>query len=64
MIAQLSAGNFFGEMAYFSKDAKRNATGVAITDIVVRRISTEDFEKSPILQKVFAELATRRTWAV
>jgi CRP-like cAMP-binding protein/class 3 adenylate cyclase len=63
-IAQLSAGDFFGEMAYFSKDAKRNATVVAITDIVVRKISTEDFEKSPILQKVFAELATRRTRTV
>jgi class 3 adenylate cyclase len=61
IIAQLSEGDIFGEMAYFSKDEKRNATVVADTDIVVRKISTEDFKKSPILHRVFAEIAKRRT---
>lgn len=61
IIAQLSEGDIFGEMAYFAKDKKRNATVVADTDIVVRKISTEDFEKSPILHRVFAEIAKRRT---
>ena len=64
ILSQLSEGDIFGEMAYFSKDRKRNATVVAMTDIVVRKISTEDFEKSPILHKVFAEIAKRRTLAV
>jgi class 3 adenylate cyclase len=64
ILSELSEGDIFGEMAYFSKDGKRNATVVAITDIVLRKISTEDFEKSPILHKVFAELAKRRTHAV
>jgi CRP-like cAMP-binding protein len=63
-LSQLSEGDIFGEMAYFSKDGKRNATVVAMTDIVVRKISTEDFEKSPILHNVFAEIAKRRTPAV
>jgi class 3 adenylate cyclase len=61
ILSQLSEGDIFGEMAYFSKDGKRNATVVAMTDIVVRKISTEDFEKSPILHKVFAEIAKRRS---
>ena len=61
IIAQLSDGDIFGEMAYFSKDKKRNAAVVADTDIVVRKISTDDFKKSPILHRVFAEIAKRRT---
>ena len=61
IIAQLSDGDIFGEMAYFSKDGKRNATVVAEMDVVLRKISTEDFEKSPILHNVFAEIAKRRT---
>lgn len=63
-LAQLSEGDIFGEMAYFSKDKKRNATIVAITDIVVRKISTEDFEKLPVLQKLFAAIAERRSTQV
>lgn len=59
-IALLTEGDIFGEMAYFSKDRKRSATVVAMTDIVVRKISTEDFEKNPILHKIFAEIAKRR----
>lgn len=60
MIARLSEGDIFGEMAYFSSDRRRSATIVAVTDIAVRRISTEDFETTPILHSLFAEIAKRR----
>ena len=60
VIANLSEGDIFGEMAYFSTDRKRSATVVAKTDIVVRRISTEDFEKAPLLHNLFAEITKRR----
>ncbi|MBP1750634.1 MAG: hypothetical protein H6Q52_3173, partial [Deltaproteobacteria bacterium] len=59
-IAELSEGDIFGEMTYFSPERLRSATVVAITDIAVRKISSEDFEKTPILQRVFSELAKRR----
>jgi len=59
-IAQLSDGDIFGEMAYFSNVRKRSATVTATTDIAVRRISTEDFEKTPMLHSLFAEIARRR----
>ncbi len=48
-IAQLSDGDIFGEMAYFTDDRRRSATVVAMTDIAVRRISTEDFERTSSL---------------
>lgn len=59
-IAELAEGDIFGEMAYFSPDGKRSATVVAITDIAVRRISTEDFKKTSILHNLFSEIARRR----
>ncbi|OPX99944.1 MAG: cAMP-activated global transcriptional regulator CRP [Syntrophorhabdus sp. PtaB.Bin047] len=61
IIAQLSEGDIFGEMAYFTNDRRRSATVVAMTDIAVRRISTEDFERTPVLHSLFAEIARRRT---
>ncbi len=63
-IAQLSEGDIFGEMAYFTDARRRSATVVAMTDIAVRRISTEDFEKTPMLHGLFAEIARRRVRAV
>jgi class 3 adenylate cyclase len=60
-VAHLSDGDIFGEMAYFTNDRRRSATVVAMTDIAVRRISTEDFEKTPVLHNLFAEIARRRT---
>jgi len=60
-VARLSDGDIFGEMAYFTNDRRRSATVVAMTDIAVRRISTEDFEKTPVLHSLFAEIARRRT---
>lgn len=60
LIATLSDGNVFGEMAYFSKRKKRNATVIAKTDLVMRRISSEDFQKLPIIVKIFHRIAQGR----
>jgi len=60
LLATLAEGDIFGEMAYFSKIRKRNATVVAKTDLVVRRISTDDFKKLPIIGKIFKRIARRR----
>ena len=59
-IAELSEGDIFGEMTYFSTERLRSSTVVAKTDIAVRKISSEDFEKTPILQHLFSELVKRR----
>lgn len=59
-IAELSEGDIFGEMAYFSPEGRRSATVIAVTDIAVRRISSEDFEKTPTLQHLFSQLAKKR----
>ncbi len=64
IISRLSDGDIFGEMAYFSDDGKRNATVVAETDVVLRRISTEDFENFPILHSLFAEIGKKRASTV
>ena len=60
IIATLGSGSIFGEMAYFSKQRKRNATIVTASDVVLRRISTKDFEKFPVIQKIFKRLASQR----
>ena len=60
-IAILSAGTIFGEMAYFSQEKRRNATVVAHTDVVIRRISSEDFEKLPVIMKIFEQIAMARS---
>jgi class 3 adenylate cyclase len=60
LIATLVAGNVFGEMAYFSKKKRRNATIIANTDVVVRRISNEKFDSLPIIKKIFKRIALKR----
>jgi class 3 adenylate cyclase len=60
LIATLAAGNVFGEMAYFSKKKRRNATVIANTDVVVRRISGEKFDTLPIIKKIFKKIANKR----
>lgn len=60
LITTLTAGNVFGEMAYFSSARTRNATVVANGDVVLRRISGEDFEKLPVIMKIFKQIATKR----
>lgn len=60
VLATLGSGNIFGEMAYFSRDRRRNATVVAASDVVLRKISNDDFEKFPVIQKIFKRIASRR----
>jgi hypothetical protein len=60
LIATLAAGDVFGEMAYFSKKKRRNATVIANTDIVVRRISGEKFDTLPVIKKIFQKISNKR----
>ena len=60
LITTLVAGNVFGEMAYFSRRKRRNATVIANTDVVVRRISSEKFDTLPIIKKIFKKIASKR----
>ena len=60
LITTLAAGNVFGEMAYFSKKKRRNATVIANSDVVVRRISGEKFDALPIIKKIFKKIASKR----
>lgn len=60
LIATLAAGDIFGEMAYFSKEKRRNATIVANSDVVLRRISTDDFGKLSTIRKIFKRIAEKR----
>jgi hypothetical protein len=60
LLATLAEGDIFGEMAYFSKIRKRNATVVAKTDLVVRKISSADFRKLPVIEKIFQRIAQGR----
>jgi class 3 adenylate cyclase/CRP-like cAMP-binding protein len=60
LLATMEAGTIFGEMAYFGKEKKRTATVLAKTDVVLRRISTEDFKKLPVIIKIFERIATAR----
>jgi len=47
LLATLGEGDIFGEMAYFSKIRKRNATVVAKTDLVVRKYRVPISESCP-----------------
>ncbi|MGB3224524.1 MAG: cyclic nucleotide-binding domain-containing protein [Desulforhopalus sp.] len=60
LLATMEAGTIFGEMAYFGREKKRTATVVAKTDVVLRRISTEDLKKLPVIIQIFEKIATAR----
>jgi len=60
VIATLGSGSIFGEMAYFSKQRKRNATVVTASDVVLRKIANRDFERFPVIQKIFKRIAFQR----
>ena len=60
LITTLTAGNVFGEMAYFSNQRKRNATIIANTDVVLRKISGEEFEKLPVIKQIFQKISLKR----
>ena len=59
-VAVFSEGSIFGEMAYYNKEKKRNATVIADTDVVLRKVSNEDFERLPVIKKLFYRLARKR----
>jgi class 3 adenylate cyclase/CRP-like cAMP-binding protein len=60
LLATMEAGTIFGEMAYFGREKKRTATVVAKTDVVLRRISTEDLKGLPVIIQIFERIATAR----
>ncbi len=59
-LAVFSEGSVFGEMAYYNKEKKRSATVIADSDVVLRKVSNEDFEKLPVIKKLFYRLAKKR----
>ncbi len=60
LLSVIEEGTIFGEMAYFGKERKRTATVLAKTDVVLRKISTEDFEKLPVIIQIFERIAIAR----
>ncbi len=60
LLSTMHAGSIFGEMAYFGKEKRRTATVRAKTDVVLRRISNNDFAKFPIIQNIFKRIARAR----
>lgn len=59
-LSTMGAGSIFGEMAYFGEEKKRTATVVAKTDVVARKISTDDFTNLPTIIKMFEQIAWSR----
>ncbi len=60
VVAIFTEGSIFGEMAYYNKEKKRSATVIAKTDVVLRKVSNKDFERLPLIKKLFYRLAKRR----
>ena len=60
VIASFTEGSIFGEMAYYNKEKKRSATVMAESDVVLRKVSNEDFEKLPVIKRLFYRLARAR----
>jgi class 3 adenylate cyclase len=59
LIATVKEGDIFGEMASFSFPNVRNATIVADSDLVLYRISGEDFVRFPAIRSLFERLAQK-----
>jgi len=60
LIATMHPGAIFGELAYFVGEQKRTATVIAETDVVVRKISAEDFRNLPTIVEIFRRIAANR----
>lgn len=60
LLSTIEAGTIFGELAYFAGEKRRTATVVARTDVVLRKISTEDFNKLPVIIKIVEQIAKAR----
>jgi class 3 adenylate cyclase len=61
LLSTMESGSIFGEMAYFGEEKKRTATVVAKTEVVLRRISTSDFKKLPVIIRIFEQIAWARS---
>jgi len=60
LLSVMEEGDIFGEMAYFGSEQKRTATVVADSDVVVRKISTNDFSRLPVIIEIFKRIAEER----
>ena len=60
VLSTIEAGSVFGEMAYFGDEQRRTATVLAATDVVLRKLATEDFHKLPVIMKIFERIAMAR----
>jgi class 3 adenylate cyclase/CRP-like cAMP-binding protein len=60
LLSIIEAGTIFGEMAYFGGELKRTATVLAKTDVVLRKISTADFNKLPVIIQIVERIAMAR----
>lgn len=60
LLSTIEAGTIFGEMAYFGREHRRTATVLAKTDVVLRKISTDDCTKLPVIMKIFEQIAMAR----
>lgn len=60
LLSTMEAGSIFGEMAYFDREKRRTATVRAKTEMVLRKISTDDFQKLPVIIRIFERIASAR----
>ena len=60
VLSTLEAGSVFGEMAYFGGEQRRTATVIAATDVVLRKLATEDFHRLPVIMNIFERIAMAR----
>ena len=60
LIATMHPGAIFGELAYFAGEQKRTATVIAETDVVVRKITAQDFLNLPTIMEIFRRIAANR----
>lgn len=60
LLSIIEEGDIFGEMAYFGSEQKRTATVIADSNVVVRKISTNDFSKLPVIIEIFRRIAQER----
>jgi class 3 adenylate cyclase len=60
LIATMHPGAIFGELAYFEGKHKRTATVIAETDVVVRKITAQDFHNMPTVMEIFRRIAVSR----
>ena len=59
-IDQIGAGELFGEIAYLAGTARRHATVVANTDMILRKMDGKHLRKFPELQHLFPPIALHR----